>query len=400
MHKIFFFLLLACGGNTFSQSPDFDKLPTLAWQFKAGPIVSSPVMDGDLVYFGSLDRSLYALETKTGILKWKYPTSGVIRSTVCLENDNLFLYSGNGVLYCLNKKSGKQNWKFQTATGYLGDRHNDFADYYHSSPIVQNGIVYFGSGDGYVYAVKTSNGELIWNYKTDDVVHTKPFLHHNRLFIGSFDGYLYALNAQTGALHWKFKSTGQRYFPKGEIMGNPVVAKGLVLVGSRDFNFYAIDENSGYCHWIKTFPRGWALPVTPNDSVIYLGTSDDRQLFSVDIASGKVHWKADANFNIFGGTALGKAMGYFGTLKGQLVGIELKTGAVKWQFTNDASRTHQAKYFKENGDYRDDIGQLLPFPEDQLTMYQQLGAIFSTPALSNDLLVITCFDGTVYALKK
>ena len=154
MHKIFFFLLLACGGNTFSQSPDFDKLPTLAWQFKAGPIVSSPVMDGDFVYFGSLDRSLYALETKTGILQWKYPTSGVIRSTVCLENDNLFLYSGNGVLYCLNKKSGKQNWKFQTATGYLGDRHNDFADYYHSSPIVQNGIVYFGSGDGYVYADK------------------------------------------------------------------------------------------------------------------------------------------------------------------------------------------------------------------------------------------------------
>ena len=400
MKPVLLSLFFFAGGQLFAQSGDFEKAPSVAWQFKAGPIISSPVMDAESVYFGSLDRSLYALEKNSGKLKWQFPTTGMIRSTVCLENDQLFVYSGNGNLYCLHKKTGKIIWRFQTTTGYLGDRRNDFADYYHSSPVVQNGIVYFGSGDGYVYALKSNNGEMLWNYKTDDVVHTKPFLHNNKLFVGSFDGHLYALNAQTGALHWKFKSTGQRFFPKGEVMGNPVAAKGLVMVGTRDFNFYAIDENSGYCHWIKTFPKGWALPITPNDSVIYLGTSDDRQLLAIDIVSGKVHWKADAFFNIFGGMAQGRTMGYFGTLKGQLLGVDLKTGAVKWTFTNDASRTHQANYFKVTGDYRDDIGRLLPFPEDQLNMYQQLGAVFSTPALSDDLLVVTCYDGTVYALKK
>ena len=40
-----------------------------------------------------------------------------------------------------------------------------------SSPAVVNGIAYFGSGDGNVYAVDANSGVLQWKYGTGDVVH-------------------------------------------------------------------------------------------------------------------------------------------------------------------------------------------------------------------------------------
>lgn len=400
-----FLMLLILFRPAFSQNAskiaDFEKQPKVAWKFKTtGPLISTPVVDDKTVYFGSLDSGLYALDKSNGSVRWTFGTYGKIRSTVCLDGDKLYLLSGDGNLYCINKNSGQEIWHFRTATGYMGDRTNDWADYYHSSPVIYNGIVYFGSGDGHVYAVKSTTGEFLWSFETGGVVHTVPFLQREKLFIGSFDGHLYALNNQTGQLIWKFKSTGQLYFPKGEVMGNPVAAGNIVFAGARDFNFYAIDVNGGYCRWMKTFPRGWALPVTPNDSVIYLGTSDDRELLALDARTGNVLWKSDAKFNIFGGLARSSSMGYFGTLMGKLQGIDLKTGAVKWTFSVGGYDTNRRLYFKEDDSYRDDIGTILGTGDNVLQMYYNLGAIFSTPAVTDDAIYLTSADGHLYCLKR
>jgi len=76
------------------------------------------------------------------------------------------------------------------------------------------------------------------------------------------------------------KSLGQRFFPKGEMQFSPVVAGGIVLTGSRDFNLYAIDAEKGYCRWNKQYPRGWApvITATHHDSAVLAGTSDDKVL--------------------------------------------------------------------------------------------------------------------------
>jgi outer membrane protein assembly factor BamB len=42
------------------------------------------------------------------------------------------------------------------------------------SPVVAGGVVYAGSYDCKVYALSASNGHLIWNYKTGDMVVSSP----------------------------------------------------------------------------------------------------------------------------------------------------------------------------------------------------------------------------------
>ena len=308
---------------------DFITKPALLWKFKTnGPIVASPVIENGTVFVGSLDSALYAIELTTGKIKWKLQTGGAIRSSVAITQKRLFLLSSDGLLYRMEKDSGRIDGFFKTMNGFMGDRQHDYADYYNSTPVIVDSTIYFGSGE-INYAISINDGYLRWSYKTGDMVHTTPAIRRGWLYAGSYDGNLYAFNQQTGSLAWKFKTTGKYSFPKGEVMGNPVVVSGMVLAGARDNNLYAIDVRDGYCNWIKSFPFGLALPVTVNDSVVYVGISDDRKLFALDIRSGREIWAADAGFNIFGGCAIGKKMGYFGTLAGKVHGIDLTTGKIK-----------------------------------------------------------------------
>ncbi|KAB2887865.1 MAG: PQQ-like beta-propeller repeat protein, partial [Desulfobulbaceae bacterium] len=124
MKTTFLFLILlilsiSAFGQNASRIADFEKQPKIAWKFKTtGPVISTPVVDEKMVYFGSLDSGLYALDKNNGTVRWTFGTYGKIRSTVCLDGEKLYLLSGDGNLYCINKNSGQEIWRFRTATGY------------------------------------------------------------------------------------------------------------------------------------------------------------------------------------------------------------------------------------------------------------------------------------------
>src|SRR5687767_10691564 len=65
---------------------DYDKLPAIHWKFKTNkPLFSSPIISENVVFVGSLDSTLYAVDLATGKGKWKFKTGGQIRSTVSVQ---------------------------------------------------------------------------------------------------------------------------------------------------------------------------------------------------------------------------------------------------------------------------------------------------------------------------
>jgi outer membrane protein assembly factor BamB len=74
-------------------------------------------------------------------------------------------------------------------------------DFWLSSPAVANGMVYFGSGDSYVYALDAATGALRWKGPSGDVVHSSPAIAGGNLIIGSWDSFVYAVDATS----FKFK---------------------------------------------------------------------------------------------------------------------------------------------------------------------------------------------------
>jgi outer membrane protein assembly factor BamB len=380
--------------------PDFDTKPNLLWKYKTnGPIVGSPVIDNETVFVGSLDSSLYSLNLLTGALKWKLPTNGSIRSSVCATKAALLLLSTDGLLYRIEKDSGKVSGYFKTMNGIMGDPQSDYADYFTSTPVMVDSTIYFGSGDA-VYAVSFIDGYLRWSFKTGGAVHTTPAINRNLLVAGSFDGYIYAIDVKTGLLVWKFKTTGNFSFPKGEVMGNPVVASDMVFAGARDYNFYAVDVRGGFANWIKQMKMGWALPATVNDTVIYVGSSDDRTLFAFNIRTGKEEWKSDVGFNVMGGCSIGDSMGYFGTLSGKVIAINLRKGKIVWTIESESYKLNHYTYLKPDDSYRNDMGKIVKTPADMLKMYEKLGGIFGKPAKSGDYMVVAGYDGWIYCYSR
>lgn len=389
-------LLIGSGLWGFS-SPDFDSLPSVRWEFQTGAaIYASPAADEHTVYIGSLNGNLYAIDLLSGKEKWSFHSGGEIRSAVCLSDEFVYLNGGNGNLYCLDINSGKLVWQFETG----GEVKYDFADYFHSSPVLHEGVLYFGSGDSCLYAVNAQTGKKSWSFRSEGIIHSTPAISNNKLFFGSFDGYVYALNLADGKLLWKFKTVGHRYFPKGEVQGSPAVHDNLVFIGARDYNVYALDQDQGYCHWNKAFTNGWGLNCTLNNSRLYIGSADERRLICADPTTGWEYWNVPMEFLVFGNDAFSDSLLYVGTTIGKMHGVSLKTGKKIWSFETNSYLSSRSKYFKEDDSYRDDIYSIILSNEQFLEVECELGGIFSAPVIISNFLVFSSTNGKVYALQR
>ena len=98
---------------------------------------------------------------------------------------------------------------------------------------------------------------------------SSPIIANGILYVGSADKSLYAFDARSGNKLWSF-ATGNA------IYSSPAVANGIVYVGSADHSVYALDARSGSQLW--SFPTGGAIvssPVVAN-GIIYVGSADDH----------------------------------------------------------------------------------------------------------------------------
>ncbi len=156
----------------------------MLWAYKTGDQVQVPpgVVDG-VVYVGSDDHNLYALDAATGALKWKLPTGNDVRSTPLVANGLVYFGSADGVIYAVDQQGGTTRWTYKTGAAIN-----------RSSPTLANGLVYVSSEDAYVYGLDPQSGSLVQKFQTGGVIHSTPLVANGLLYVGSFDGYVYAFD--------------------------------------------------------------------------------------------------------------------------------------------------------------------------------------------------------------
>ncbi|PIZ70580.1 MAG: pyrrolo-quinoline quinone, partial [Candidatus Portnoybacteria bacterium CG_4_10_14_0_2_um_filter_44_20] len=89
-------------GKVYAVNPDGSRKWT---QTTAGKVDSSPAIGKDgLIYIGSDDGKIQAINSADGSLKWEYATGGpVTNSSAIDEQGNLYIGSYDGKLYCLGE---------------------------------------------------------------------------------------------------------------------------------------------------------------------------------------------------------------------------------------------------------------------------------------------------------
>jgi outer membrane protein assembly factor BamB len=394
--------------------------PVLKWKYRtSGQIYSSPVVWKDLLFIGSNDGCLYAIDKQEGQLKWKFKTGRRIKSTPAVHNGVVYFGSFDSTFYAVDGLSGVEKWRFKTngetvfgAKNIYGIKSGNLKcpdpwDFYASSPAYYDHAIYFGSGDSSVYCLNADDGKKIWSYKTQGIVHSSPAIFDNKVYVGSWDSKIFALDAKTGALVWDFQ-TGTDSINNCfvGIQASPVLSDGILYCGSRDAFMYALDAKTGRVKWQVKDPYLSWLPssVAVKDGFLYLGSSDALRFYVLDQANGKMVSEYKTGIYTFSSPAIFGQMSFVGAMNGRLYAFDLPTGLPKWVFSTDAALN--SLYFNKDGDYnlensKDvfDSGMCWELTKNMEQIVSGSGSILSSPFVEKGVLYFAATDGYVYALE-
>lgn len=396
--------------------PGLEKLRGVKWKFATGDrIVSSPVWNEGVLYFGSDDHNVYAVDAESGLQKWKFATQGPVPSTPAVAGGLVYFASYDGRFYAVDALSGHLKWKFRTggerrfeAKGIHGFQPKnqtipDPFDVYLSSPVVAEGKVFFGSGDTNVYALDAASGELRWKFATGDVVHASPAFDAGTLFFGSWDSYFYAVDAATGKEKWRFHG-GEDSLIHNQVgfQSSPAVAGGVVYTGCRDSNVYALDAATGKEKWRAYNEMSWvnSAPAVVKDKVIF-ATSDSSLFRVVDASSGKPLLKQQLKAYVFSSPSVVGNVAYVGILNGTLEARDLTTGALLWDFQTEAAKQNRGWVLTSERKLNEPMIYLSPWREaatSGLDVLASVGSFFSSPLVVNGVVYAGSADGYLYAL--
>jgi outer membrane protein assembly factor BamB len=256
-----------------------------------------------IIYVGTMDGRVVAINSSTENLEWSYSTTPVtapsgglscgqtsaptaIYGTPVVDRDMIYIGTYSGEVYALNTANGEYIWVYPPkGEGYIGA--------VVGSPVIANGIIYTSSSDGKVYALNTTNGKRKWetDHTLAEKLWTSPAVIGDTLYVSTFDGHIYALSIETGELlDWSFESeTG--------FASSPVLYGDTIFLGSFDRYLYAVKMGSDVPIWKfpQEEPAGnwfWASPVV-NEGIVYAGCLDGR-IYAIEAKTGGKLWEFDA----------------------------------------------------------------------------------------------------------
>ena len=244
---------------------------------------SSPVVAGGVVIAGSGDGGVYAIDIATARPRWVFQTGGRVRASPAIADGTVFIGSYDGIFYAIDLATGRERWRHATEGARLNSAEFGYdRRSIQSSAAVVNGTVYFGSRDGALYALDQATGVRRWRVEHDDNswAIASPAVASGTVFEASSDAQFFrALRASDGQQLWRAQSpanawsspaitgemvvygvgdyaqdkpggvhvldraTGRRlwsYATGGPILSSPVVADGVIMVGSDDGGVYAL----------------------------------------------------------------------------------------------------------------------------------------------------------------
>jgi len=245
-----------------------------------------------------------------------------------------------------------------------------------------DGVVYFGAGDYYVYALDVVTGKKLWDFEAEGRVNSSPVVANGIVYVGSGSSFCYTLNALNGRPRLQFKS----YYP---VFSSPAVDGETVYFCSSNGSLYAIDGNSKTWlweheikpYWIQLWAMGLPLPAPPPQSgflwglrlgkratsspvvtgdSLYIGS--DNKLVAVDLQSQQKRWEFETEGAVNSSPALVGTTIYVGSEDGRLYAVDVTTGEKLWDIITG-------------------------------------GKITSSPAVADGTVYISSHDGNLYAIK-
>jgi outer membrane protein assembly factor BamB/predicted phosphohydrolase len=205
--------------------------------------------------------------------------SASIFSGPCLVNDSIIVYGNSlGYLNALHSGSGKLLWQ------------DKIAGPVYSTPVAEGKIIVLGTVDGKIVGLNGINGELLWEVNTGRPVLAEGIIEDGSVYIGGGDSEFYKIDLENGNILWKFSGIA------GLIQGKPALSDSAVVFGAWDRHLYCIDKNTGLLKWKwdngkpqVLYSPGNILPICSGNRVFIV--APDRFMTALELSTGKEIWR-------------------------------------------------------------------------------------------------------------
>lgn len=241
-----------------------------------GSYAGGPTVVGNLLAVGTLDGYVYGMNPKDGSPLWSSELDSEVISSPAIVGDLVIARTQDGRVYGLDAATGKRRWVYDQGTvPTLSLRGN-------GTPLAVNGVVFFGSDDGKLVALRQDNGEKLWEQRlasgdgrTDierlDDADDAILLDGSTLYAAAYHGNLTAIDGPSGRPMWSHPFSTYTSLALG----------GNAIYGVNDQGeVWAFDRSSGADMW-------------KNDKLKYrwlTGPAVQGNYVVVADAFGYVHW--------------------------------------------------------------------------------------------------------------
>ena len=296
---------------------------TRLWSFVTqGWVSAAPAVADGVVYVGSNDHRVYALDAATGSELWSFATGDVVVSVPTVTDGVVYVGSNDNHLHALDADTGEKLWSYDTGS---------WVQY---SPAVRGGEVYLSArvdGSNRVVALDAMSGDVIWTAQEPRAVDAEaaPAAVGSLVYTpGDEHGEFHALDAATGRLAWSAPVSSY-------VKSAPTVLDGVVYLTVIN-TAYALDESTGEVIWSYGTERYPAqdFPALVVDGVYYL--SPDEFLHALDATTGDVLWTHEAPGFSSAAPVVANGVIYGATEGGHVFALATTTGAERWTLATES----------------------------------------------------------------
>lgn len=186
----------------------FDRHGEKLWEFAAaGGFSAAPLIRDGVVYAGSLDGRVYALDLQSGRERWRYDAQEEIGCTPLLEKGLLVFATHQDTLFAVDARSGA--WKWQVRRERKGE---SFTIRGIARPVLVKGVLHAAWADGTVTAHDLDSGALRWERLVAPAGEQLDVdglaSDGSRLYAAAYSGLVVALDPQGGKVLWEQKLAG------------------------------------------------------------------------------------------------------------------------------------------------------------------------------------------------
>ncbi len=269
-----------------------------------------------------------------------------------------------------------------------------------ATPAIVDGMVFVGSEDEKVYALRLADGTKAWEAKVDGPVLSSALVRHGRVYVGTSGTNLLALEAGSGKEVWRYGGDAEFKSSPGWFAAPDGKGEWLII-GGYDSRLHCVDAATGKSNWVyETGNYVNGAPAVSGGLTAFGGC--DAIVHVVRLADGTKAREVEAGAYIIGSAAMADGVAYVGHYENEFLAVDLKKGEVLWRYRD--------RNFPYGGSPAVTTDRVLFGGRDkrvhcvdrasgrQIWAFATRGKVESSPVVAGDRVIVGSDDGRVYVL--